>query len=504
MSRPHRRLCGRSVRTLFALCCAGLSLGAVAADAPTTGAQELRTAETFAMVWSKLRDSSFDPALARVDWAALESRHRPAIEGARDRETLRREIGALLQAIGVSHLSLIPAEAVAAPKASPARDRRRARHVGDDAAGDTAPDGEDDDSGQDEPGIEDDAVDAERAIAGVGLRVHLIDGAMHVIAVAPGSAAADAGIAPGWHLERIDAWRMDGALASLARQPPGPARRRAELHFQMQVADRLEDLETGDEVILDLRDPAARPHRKILSARPRPGDPLELLPGMPTVPMHYEATRRALPNGGCALQVAFNLWAQPAFDRLAATLRDERGCDRLILDLRANPGGQLWTLTAIAGLLHDRNTQLGSMTSADGTLRLTVFPRRIDNDGRPLRQLLGPIAILIDRGSASSSEIFASALQATGRARIFGETSAGMALPAMTARLPSGDWLYYPTADITDPSGRRIEGRGVSPDTAIALEVSRLVEGGDPILDAAMTWIAEAAAPAPATAPSRR
>jgi carboxyl-terminal processing protease len=483
------------VRAAFALFCAGLSFAAVAADAPTTGVQELRAAETFAMVWSKLRDSSFDPELERVDWAALESRHRPAIEGARDRETLRREIGALLQAIGVSHLSLIPAEAVAAPKAPPVRDRRRA---GDDVESDTSADVGDDDLGD-----EDKATENEGTVASVGLRVRLIDGAMHVVAVAPGSAAADAGIAPGWHLERIDAWRMDGAVASLAQQPPGQARRRAELHFQMQVADRLEDLETGDEVTLDLRDLAARPHRKILAARPRPGEPLELLPGMPPVPMHYEATRRALPDGGCALLVAFNLWAQPTFDRLAATLRDERGCDRLILDLRANPGGQLWTLTAIAGLLHDRKTQLGTMTSADGTLRMIVFPRRIDNDGRPLRQLLGPIAILIDRGSASSSEIFASALQATGRARIFGETSAGMALPAMTARLPSGDWLYYPTADITDPSGRRIEGRGVAPDTAIALEVSGLAKGGDPILDAAMGWIAEAAAPTPTTAAPR-
>jgi carboxyl-terminal processing protease len=85
-------------------------------------------------------------------------------------------------------------------------------------------------------------------------------------------------------------------------------------------------------------------------------------------------------------------------------------------------------------------------------------------------------------------------MQANGRARIFGETSAGMALPAVTARLPSGDWLYFPTGDMKDPKGRRVEGLGVVPDVSIETTVASLRVGGDPAFEAALAWVGNASA----------
>ena len=79
-------------------------------------------------------------------------------------------------------------------------------------------------------------------------------------------------------------------------------------------------------------------------------------------------------------------------------------------------------------------------------------------------------------------------LQAVGRARIFGSTSAGMALPAAAVPLPSGDRLMYPTADFVDPLKRRIEGVGVVPDQPIAPTPASLSKGADPVLDAAVAW----------------
>lgn len=421
--------------------------------------------ETFEFVWQKLRSSRFDEGRDSVDWAALEAAHRPAITGAGDLPALRREINRLLQAVGVSHLALIPSEAVPGPK-------RKSRP--------RAPEGQ------------------ANVRADVGLQVSLLEGGVRVARVLPGSAAAEAGIGTGWTVEAIDDWRMDEVLASLGALPEGRGRRLARLQFEMHADNRLEGLVVGETVALQLRDANGRPREATLAARPSEGTPLRLVPGMPEETARYSAARVPLDGGGCALQVAFDVWAQPAYQQFVASLREHDECDRLVLDLRGNPGGQIWTITAIAGLLYDKPTQLGTMSTDSGRLNLAVLPRRVAEDGSPLRTLHGPVAVLIDHGSASSSEIFAGGLQATGRARVFGDTSAGMALPAITARLPSGDWLYYPTADMTDPAGRRIEGEGVQPDQRASAGVADLLAGRDPALEAALAWLSTSASvPAP-------
>jgi carboxyl-terminal processing protease len=80
-------------------------------------------------------------------------------------------------------------------------------------------------------------------------------------------------------------------------------------------------------------------------------------------------------------------------------------------------------------------------------------------------------------------------MQAIGRARIFGETSAGQALPAMATRLPTGDVLLHVTADLVAPDGRRVEGRGVVPDEPVPLRRAELLAGRDAALEAAVRWI---------------
>lgn len=479
-------------------------MAAVEATAP------LRAAETFAMVWEKLRESGFDEDHDDIDWAALEARHRPAIEGAEDLAALRLELNRLLQAVGVSHLGLIPAEAVPQPRAKP-RPKSASPARADDSPGSgtaeapahrTRPDS----TADIETDADDTATDeASEPPAAVGLRVAVIDGALHILSVDPDSAASAAGLRPGWQVEAIDDWALERALASVQAQPAGVARRRALLRVEMAANERLSDLAPGDTVRLRLRDTRGLPRSSALVARETPGPHLRLLPGMPPMSFRYRAERLALPSGECALHVGFDLWAQPAFDRLAATLREQPDCDRLIIDLRGNPGGQIFSMTAIGGLLYDKTTSLGTMKTAENTLRLTVLPRRVADDGTRLRRLGGPVAVLIDRGSASSSEIFTAGLQATGRARVFGETSAGMALPAITARLPSGDWLYFPTADMTAPDGRRVEGLGVGPDVDAAPTVASLAAGRDTALAAALEWIAtaEAGSPAPSASGAR-
>jgi carboxyl-terminal processing protease len=133
----------------------------------------------------------------------------------------------------------------------------------------------------------------------------------------------------------------------------------------------------------------------------------------------------------------------------------------------------------------------------------------VSSAGQPVEPYHGPVAILVDAMSASTSEFFAGGMQAIGRAHVFGEATAGQALPAVVSRLPNQDVLMYVIADYVGPDGRRIEGRGVLPDVLVTLRRDDLLAGRDPVLDAALRWLAAGAengwrpaVPARASAPS--
>ena len=80
-------------------------------------------------------------------------------------------------------------------------------------------------------------------------------------------------------------------------------------------------------------------------------------------------------------------------------------------------------------------------------------------------------------------------MQSVGRARVFGETSMGQALPASFTRLPNGDTLLHAIADFVTADGTRLEGRGVVPDQTVPLDAAALAAGRDPVLAAALEWI---------------
>jgi carboxyl-terminal processing protease len=121
------------------------------------------------------------------------------------------------------------------------------------------------------------------------------------------------------------------------------------------------------------------------------------------------------------------------------------------------------------------------MKMRDTTLKFVIFPRP--------KTYNGPLAILIDEGSASTSEILAGGLQDLKRARIFGTRSAGAALPSDIVRLPNGDGFQYAQASYTSESGKVLEGNGVKPDVEVRQTRDALAAGRDLALEAADEWI---------------
>ena len=174
------------------------------------------------------------------------------------------------------------------------------------------------------------------------------------------------------------------------------------------------------------------------------------------------------------------------FDEAMDRLRDTSG---IVIDLRGNPGGILTMIMGLSGHFVSEGVDLGTITTRDSSLKLVANPRLVGASGQPVKPFGGPVAILVDDGSYSASEIFSGGMQAIGRARIFGTQTAGGALPAVLERLPGGDVLQYAIGDFVTATGQRIEGRGVVPDQVVTPTREDLLGGRDPILDAALDWI---------------
>jgi len=158
---------------------------------------------------------------------------------------------------------------------------------------------------------------------------------------------------------------------------------------------------------------------------------------------------------------------------------DARG---IIIDIRGNPGGIGPMAMGMAGwLIADGKRHLGTMYMRDTELKFVVIPRAFTYDG--------PVALLVDGLSGSTSEIFAGGLKDLGRARIFGSRTAGAALPSIIERLPNGDGFQYAVANYVSAGGEELEGAGVVPDVEVVLTREALLRGEDPALLAAVAWI---------------
>jgi carboxyl-terminal processing protease len=135
-------------------------------------------------------------------------------------------------------------------------------------------------------------------------------------------------------------------------------------------------------------------------------------------------------------------------------------------------------------------TPSGTAKMRAQSLSCVANPRRVDTRAQRVTPFAGPVALLVDELSISTTEIFAGGLQALGRARVFGSQTSGQALPSVPERLPNGDILYHAIADFLSPVGKPLEGAGVTPDEITPVTRRALLAGKDPARDAALAWAA--------------
>ncbi|WP_396205744.1 S41 family peptidase [Gemmatimonas sp.] len=168
--------------------------------------------------------------------------------------------------------------------------------------------------------------------------------------------------------------------------------------------------------------------------------------------VHLRAVQRValLQNGVGYLDV--NVFNAFTADEVAAAIDSlvKMGARSMVMDLRGNPGGLLEQGVAVAELFLDRGQSIVQLRGRAGV------PPQTFTDSQPQRWPTLPLAVLVDRSSASASEIVAGALQDHDRAVVLGVTSFGKGSAQNVYPLSNGSALRLTIARWYTPVGRSI------------------------------------------------
>ncbi|MES2523263.1 MAG: S41 family peptidase [Gemmatimonadota bacterium] len=408
---------------------------------------------TFDSAWAIVARTHWDTTYNGVNWRGVRDELRPKAAAARTTGELRVVLSDMVGRLKQSHFSIIPRESSDGATASTASASASAGRT---------------------PGT-------------TGMTLRLVDGSLLVTAVDPDSRAALAGVKPGWTLEAVGGCALAPRLSAIPADVD--PRRRALLGYSIGAGVLAGA--AGDTVRAVFRDGANAPRALAIVRGPERGT-IAKFGNLPPLPSHLEFER--VKQGDRTVGVIrFNIWMPvlaPQFDAAIDSLRD---ADAIVLDIRGNFGGVGIMAAGFGGHFVDSARTIGTMHQRSGPMKFIANPRTVDTRARPVAPFSGPLAVVVDELSISTSEIFAAGIKDLGRGRIFGTQTAGQALPSVPERLPNGDILYHAIADFTSPSGKPVEGDGVRPDVVSPVTRKALLEGKDPALDAAVAWAAASA-----------
>ena len=384
----------------------------------------------------------FDTTFNGVNWVALRDSLRPFAIGT-SRDSVRTLIRSMLARLGQSHFSVFPSDV-----AEPNRD------------------------------------EAIEESGNLGIDLAYIDHRMVVERVEPDGAARAAGVEPGWIITAIGNLRVDSVLERIRSRP-------GHYSLTLRAVRGVSTLLLGpveSSVTVQFLDGRDRPVSRTMVRRADTGPPVKW-GYFPTFFARFNAHEERLDNTRAGV-IWFSNWLVPLVRQVDSAVDAYRGMDGMVLDLRRNSGGVAAMVGGVAGHFTTRRDTLGINQTRSSRLVFVANPRRATSDGRTVQPFEGPVAILLDELSGSASEIFAAGMRSIGRVRVFGATSIGGVLPASWDRLPNGDVLYHAIGEFITPSGDHLEGIGVVPDEPVTPTRADLLAGRDPVLNAAMRWIA--------------
>ena len=265
---------------------------------------------------------------------------------------------------------------------------------------------------------------------GIGAQVGIKDGLPIIVAPFDGSPADQAGLKAGDIIVEVD--KED--VTSLPLN---------------EVVNRIRG-EEGTEVILTI-------------FRPDTNESLEIpvIRGEINIPA---ASWTMIPGTTVAL-IRLNQFSANLNDEVVAAIEGvkQARATGLIIDVRNNPGGLLDQAVRVTSqFLAQGNVLLQEDANGDRE----VFAVRLDGIATEI-----PLVVLVNRGTASSAEIFAGALQDYQRGPVVGETTFGTGTVLRPYELDDGSVLLLGTSQWLTPKGRLIRKHGIEPDVAVEMPV---------------------------------
>jgi len=271
-------------------------------------------------------------------------------------------------------------------------------------------------------------VDTEGKFGGVGIEISVKDGVLTIVTPIDGTPAWKAGIKAGDKIVRIDnALTRDFTLSDAVKRMRGEPGKAVDITVWRESEKKVLEFRIVRDTIKikDLKD------------------------------------ARVLEDGIAYIRlVEFRENTPDDFNKALVKLSGE-GMNALVIDLRNNPGGLLEVAVKVAENFIEEGKLVISTKSRNPSQNLQFFSRQ----HKPFLDM--PVAVLINEGSASGSEIVAGCLQDYKRAVIVGKRSFGKGFVQTVIPLNDGSALKLTTSRYLTPLGRQIEGTGIIPDIEV-------------------------------------
>jgi carboxyl-terminal processing protease len=166
------------------------------------------------------------------------------------------------------------------------------------------------------------------------------------------------------------------------------------------------------------------------------------------------------------------------------------GAEGMVLDLRANGGGDAEAMADVASLFLDEGINLGRFADRSGaSFELQTYSKRLWRMPRSFPIKL-PLVVLTSENTSSAAEILAAALQSKRQARVIGTETCGCVLAIRNRHaLPDGGVLDVSEFDYRTAGGSRLEGVGVKPDDMLQLTRADIYSRNDRALELAKQFL---------------
>lgn len=405
----------------------GKPLSSPAAAAADGIIPEAKRIESFELTWNRINDTYWDRTFNGVDWKAIHEKYLPLVKATAKSKEFHELLNLMVHELRLSHFGVAPPERVA--------------------------------------GLYTRAEDLNR-VGDIGAAFRWLDGQLVVVDLDKDYPAYAAGIRKGFVVAKING-KTPEEIYQEEKKKEGAYQLREELARVRAAGSQL-----GGKIDVPVK-------LEVLNEQDKP--------------IQVEVTRKA-GRLGPSLEfefekldnnigyIKFNFFFGELVPKFQAALREFRDTQALIIDVRGNPGGIGDLAKALANLLSANAGSLGSLEA-----RYASLPYSYQGAGDQAYK--GKVILLVDEGSASTSEVFSGGLQENKRVTVIGTPTAGAVLPSQYQLLPTGGALQHVVSNFQTPNGVVLEGRGVLPDITARLSRKALLARRDPARARAIQFI---------------